>query len=625
MNLHSLAFRLRPSRLHHQLGLLFALLFAASIAYYGYYTATEQSEFAEGLLQEQARAAAETFAAAGARALDEGNYSGMEVLVRHAESFDGLRTIAALRENGTPVAIMLRDANGKLVSSSSTVAIKPPAQRKSRARLEHDGSPGGDAQSIVAWAPINGLEVPGWIRIEFDTRAIRDVRGHILADALRIGLIAVVMSTAAVLLFLRRLLAALRKATRFAEGLDSDYGNMTPVTDSSLEIDQLENALNWTSIRLFDQNNALRESEKRKGAILEAALDCIITVDADGNVIEFNPAAERTFGYSRADMLQQHLGDFIIPPRLHDAHEQGMPRFLETGHGPVLRQRIEITAMRKGGEEFPVELAVIPVDTGERMMFTAYLRDISETRRVQQALKDSEQRYRSVVENLSEIVFQTDAQARWTYLNPAWTDVTNFSVEESLGRPVLEFAPEEDHPKIIAAFMPLFERALDSTSIELRYLTKDRGERWCEVFVRALTDASGNLTGFAGSAADVTDRRLAQKQVQDQLNLVQQLIEVIPSPIYFKNRDGRYIGVNKAFESFFERARAELIGKTASELLTSEQARTHTGRDAELLESRRSAGVRNADSPCETAAHASASTRRPCSRVRMASKPAFSV
>ncbi|MBK8338138.1 MAG: PAS domain S-box protein [Sterolibacteriaceae bacterium] len=585
MNLHSFMRQLWPRRLYLQLGLLFALLFAGSISYYAYYTAADQSQFAAGLLREQARATAASFAAAAARALDEGNQSGMEDLLRHAESFDGLRTIAALHENGTPVAIMLRNPDGRFAGSGSTAAIKPPAQRQSQVNLEQIGSRGADAMSIVAWAPIDGLERLGWMRVELDADAIRDVHEHILVDALRIGLLALVLSTAVVLLFLRRPLAALRKAARFAGELDSSYGSMTPVSDSSLEIDQLENALNWTSIRLFDQNNALRESEKRKGAILEAALDCIITVDAGGSIIEFNPAAERTFGYARADVLQRQLGDTIVPPRLRGVLEAGMRRFHDTGDSSVIQQRIEITAIRKGGAEFPAELAVIPVDTGERQMFTAYLRDISDTRQVQQALKDSEQRYRSVVENLSEIVFQTDSQARWTYLNPAWTEVTGFTVEESLGRSVIDFAPEAERPTVVAGFKPLFDRTLDSTSLELHYLSKNRGERWCEVFVRALTDPSGALVGFAGSAADVTDRRMAQRQVQDQLNLVQQLIEVIPSPIYFKHRDGRYIGVNKAFESFFGIGREQLVGQTVFALLPRDQARLHNSRDAELLES----------------------------------------
>ncbi len=585
MSLHTLVRRLRPSRLYHQLGLLFALLFAGSISYYAYYTAADQSQFAAGLLQEQARATAASFAAAAARALDEGNYSGMEDLLRHAQSFDGLRAIAALRENGTPVSIMLREPSGKLAGSASSAAIKPPAERRSQVYLEQLGAGEAATMSIVGWAPIDGLEHQGWMRVEFDADAIGEVHRHILFDALRFGLLALVLSTVAVLLVLRRPLAALRKAAHFAGELDSSYGSVAPLSGSSLEIDQLENALNRASIRLYDQNSALRESEKRKGAILEAALDCIITVDADGSIIEFNPAAERTFGYARAEVLQQRLGDVIVPSRLRGALEAGMRRFRETGDGSAIEQRIEISAIRKGGEEFPAELAVIPVDTGERQMFTAYLRDIGDTRRVQQALKDSEQRYRSVVENLSEIVFQTDAQARWTFLNPAWTEITGFAVEESLGRPVLDFAPEADRPAVVAGFKPLFDRTLDSTSLELHYLSKNRGERWCEVFLRALTDPSGALVGFAGSAADVTDRRLAQRQMQDQLNLVQQLIEVIPSPIYFKNRDGRYIGVNKAFERFFDVGRDQLIDRTVFALLPREQASLHGSRDAELLES----------------------------------------
>ena len=132
MNLQPLLSRLRPSRLYHQLGLLFALLFAGSISYYAYYTATDQSQFAAGLLQEQARATAASFAAAAARALDEGNYSGMEDLLRHAQSFDGLRAIAALRENGTPVSIMLREPGGKLAGSAGSAEVEPAAQRRTQ-------------------------------------------------------------------------------------------------------------------------------------------------------------------------------------------------------------------------------------------------------------------------------------------------------------------------------------------------------------------------------------------------------------------------------------------------------------------------------------------------------------
>ncbi len=113
-------------------------------------------------------------------------------------------------------------------------------------------------------------------------------------------------------------------------------------------------------------------------AILESALDCIITMDADGLVREFNPAAERVFGYRREDVIGQELASLIIPPVLRERHRQGLAKYLETGEGPVLGRRIEIAAVRADGTEILVELAITPLQVSGRPTFTAYLRDITE-------------------------------------------------------------------------------------------------------------------------------------------------------------------------------------------------------------------------------------------------------
>jgi PAS domain S-box-containing protein len=130
---------------------------------------------------------------------------------------------------------------------------------------------------------------------------------------------------------------------------------------------------------------ALRQSEARKTAILETAQDCIITMDHEGKVIEFNPAAERTFRYTRAQALGRELADLIIPPPLRERHRQGMAHYLATGEGPVLNKRLEMTALRGDGTEFPVELAVTRIPGEGPPLFTAYLRDITERRRAEQA------------------------------------------------------------------------------------------------------------------------------------------------------------------------------------------------------------------------------------------------
>jgi len=134
-------------------------------------------------------------------------------------------------------------------------------------------------------------------------------------------------------------------------------------------------------LELQRSEESLRKSEARKGAIMESALDCIVTMDQTGAITDFNPAAERTFGYRRDEVLGRELAEKIIPPHLRDSHRRGLSRYLATGEDPVLNRRIEISGMRADGTEFPVELTIIPICLGEKPAFTDYLRDITERKR----------------------------------------------------------------------------------------------------------------------------------------------------------------------------------------------------------------------------------------------------
>src|ERR1700716_2713648 len=116
--------------------------------------------------------------------------------------------------------------------------------------------------------------------------------------------------------------------------------------------------------------------------ILDTALDCIITMDADGRVLEFNPLAERVFGFSRQEAVGKELAELIIPPRMREQHRKGLAHYLKTGEGPVLGRRIEINALRHDGSEILVELAITPFEIEGARFFTAYLRDITQRKRV---------------------------------------------------------------------------------------------------------------------------------------------------------------------------------------------------------------------------------------------------
>ena len=126
---------------------------------------------------------------------------------------------------------------------------------------------------------------------------------------------------------------------------------------------------------------ALQASEARSTAILQSALDCVITMDSTGRVVEFNPAAERTFGYTRAEAIGHELADLIIPPVLRDSHRVGLLRYLSTGEGTVLGQHLELTAWRAGSGEFPVDVTITRVDLPGPPLFTGYLHDSSDRKR----------------------------------------------------------------------------------------------------------------------------------------------------------------------------------------------------------------------------------------------------
>ena len=121
----------------------------------------------------------------------------------------------------------------------------------------------------------------------------------------------------------------------------------------------------------------LRRSEETLRSVIDTSLDCIVTIDSDGRLVEFNPAAEATFGYRRDAVIGRELAELIVPPQHRDAHRNGLRRYLETGEGQALNRRLELTAMREDGTELPVELAITVVRTQGKPLFTGYLRDIT--------------------------------------------------------------------------------------------------------------------------------------------------------------------------------------------------------------------------------------------------------
>jgi PAS domain S-box-containing protein len=141
--------------------------------------------------------------------------------------------------------------------------------------------------------------------------------------------------------------------------------------------------------RVRERTQTLAREEARKDAILRTALDCIVSMDAHGRIVEWNPAAEQTFGWEREEAIGRTLGEMMIPERFRAQHDGGLARYLATGEEKLIGKRIELAGLRRNGEEFPVEVAITVMTTEDGPLFTAHLRDITERKRAEQELRES--------------------------------------------------------------------------------------------------------------------------------------------------------------------------------------------------------------------------------------------
>jgi PAS domain S-box-containing protein len=160
----------------------------------------------------------------------------------------------------------------------------------------------------------------------------------------------------------------------------------------------IERSMDLSSRELLERNQELALAERKYRAILESAIDCIIAMSHDGKITEFNPAAEHTFGYSRHQAIGQNLADLIIPPDKRDAHWRGLARYLQSGNSPVLDRRLEVMAQRKDGSQFPVEMTITRINLSGSPVFSAYLRDITQRRQAESALRHAHELLEARVE-----------------------------------------------------------------------------------------------------------------------------------------------------------------------------------------------------------------------------------
>jgi len=261
---------------------------------------------------------------------------------------------------------------------------------------------------------------------------------------------------------------------------------------------------------------ALRESEARKAAVLEVALDCIIAIDEEGNIVEFNPAAQETFGYTLEEALGRHIAETVIPPAFRPAHHAGFAQYLVTGGGPVLGQRLELIGMRNGGGEFPVELAIVPTERDGRRGAIAYLRDISGRRALEAEQSRLADANRLLLDSTGEGIYGIDTGGRFTFVNRAAARMLGYAQEEIIGqdghalihhaRPDGTPYPEEECPIFRAL------RSGQSARVEDEVFWRADGAPFPVAYSASPILEGGAVRGAVVTFFDVSERRALERE-----------------------------------------------------------------------------------------------------------------
>jgi PAS domain S-box-containing protein len=311
----------------------------------------------------------------------------------------------------------------------------------------------------------------------------------------------------------------LNKQKRIANELDGRVAERTrALAQANEELKKEIDERRLAEARLLQEERQLKRSEVHKAAILDSSIDCVIAIDHEGCITEFNPAAEQTLGYRRNDVMGKHLADVIVPSSLREKHRSGFDRYLSTGEARVLGRRTEMTALCADGREIPVELAITRIPQDGPPAFTGFLRDITERKRNEDALRaahaqvvQSEEQWRSVFENSAVGVALTDLTGRFIATNPVFQKMLGYTEEEFRQLTFFEITHEENVEHNRTLIGELLDGKRQQFQIEKQYRRKDGQPVWVRNNVSVVSGTERMPRFLMALSEDITQRKLSEE------------------------------------------------------------------------------------------------------------------
>lgn len=439
----------------------------------------------------------------------------------------------------------------------------------------------------------------GWVVVvrqplEEAFRPVDDLRKRILWA----GMGAAALVFLIVWAFARTITRPLGTLTRQADALRENHAQqLAPVRTRLTEVQILQRALNALLTKLLANEQGLRElnttletrvaqrtqelyaavEETRKGerrvkAIIDTALDAFVGVDSEGRITDWNPRAQEIFGWTREEVLGQTVTETIVPLRFREAHEAGMKRYSVAGSSGVVGKRLQLAAIRRSGEEFPVEMTIGLIDAGDMHFFGTFIQDISVRKRIEDDLARERELLNVVLDSIDVGIVVCSEEGRVTMFNRAASEIH--------GLPAAVLRPEEwaAHYQLFSASgeqtllpeqIPLF-RALRGEIVEnAEIMVKPRAgaARVLHASGRALNGQDGASMGAVIALKDVTALKESARLLETSERTLRTITNNLPILIGYIDNDERYRFANATYGDWFSLPLESIVGHTVQEVM----------------------------------------------------------
>ncbi len=264
---------------------------------------------------------------------------------------------------------------------------------------------------------------------------------------------------------------------------------------------------------------AVKESQSRLEAIVSTALNGIITIDSEQNIVLFNPTAERIFGYSVDEVLGQSL-EKLIPNRYHGSHASHVKAYGVSGNTARKKGLLDsLYGRRMNGDEFPMEAFISSSEVGGQKFYTVIFQDITERRQAEDALKESERKFRALAENIPSVVYQCQNDSKYTfiYLNDSIEQLTGYPKEDFLNASLSFF--DLYHPEDLR-YIPLYDdpdlEQINQKPFHITYRIRHKSGNWVWVdeWGTGVLDSAGRVQYIEGVMIDVTERKRSEEELR---------------------------------------------------------------------------------------------------------------